>query len=205
MSVCFSAASLVKDSCRRRQCAHKAVQQECLPGPGTSSKTAIWGQKEKDMKAWWGDGDKRGLVLQGIWPMWGDRCFCVEGRGERTHTVASVMAIPPWDEQTDVWRGCTGMPGLSEHIHTFSDDIFSSPFHPSEHHLLFISSSRLTFTIPLELLKWWPLMSFGPYFSHILRSWGRRKQPPKIICPPWEVFKYPMWLKPIQICKKHEL
>lgn len=78
-----------------------------------------------------GDGDKRGLVLEGIWPMWGDRCFCVEGRGEHTHTVASAVVMPPWDEQTDVWSGCTGIPRLSEHTQTTSDNVFSSPFHRS--------------------------------------------------------------------------
>lgn len=81
-----------------------------------------------------------------------DRCFCAEGRREHTHTVASAVAMPPWGEQTDAWRGCTGMLG-SQNSYKPSLMIFSlllSSHH--QHHLLLISSSQRTFTIPPELL-----------------------------------------------------
>lgn len=80
------------------------------------------------MKARRGDGDGRGLVLGGIWPVWGDRCsLCGGERWEHARPVASAIATLPRDEQTDVRRGWTGMPGLSELIQPFSNDALSSP------------------------------------------------------------------------------
>ncbi len=134
--LCVCVSLLVKDSCRRRpwRCAAGASAS-----PWHSIKDNKMGtEREKDMKArrGWGvgegvGGDERGLLLQGIWPAWGDRCSCVEGRGERTHAPCCFRYCsppPPRDEQTDVRRGCSGTLGVSELIQPFSNHILSSPF-----------------------------------------------------------------------------
>lgn len=159
LCVCVRVSWFVKDSCRSRQCGQWRRATGAPASPWHSIKDNKMGtERERDMKARRGDGDGRGLVLRGIWPVWGDRCFCVDGRGERTHgPVASDVATPPWDEQTDVWRGCAGKLRVSELIQPLSNDTLSSPFH--HHHVLFTSSSRLTFTIPPELLILWHLIS----------------------------------------------
>ena len=60
----------------KRRRPREDVQQERLPAPGTPSKTTRQGTEgEKDMKVRQGDGDKRGLVLQGIWPVWKGQMF----------------------------------------------------------------------------------------------------------------------------------
>lgn len=82
------------------------------------------------MKARQRDGDERGLVLQGIWAVWRDRCYlCREERWAHTHPVASAISVPSWDEQTDVWRGCSNMLRLSELIQPFLKESFFSPLH----------------------------------------------------------------------------
>lgn len=69
-------------------------------------------------------------------------------RGEvSTHTPCCVCDsnAPPWDEQTDVWRGCTGMLGPPELILPSSNDfLFSSHHH---HHFFLMCSSGLPVTI----------------------------------------------------------
>lgn len=80
-------------------------------------------EREKDMKARRGGGMETregscykayGLCEETDVSVW---------KGEvsaRTRPVAFAIAIPPRDEQTDVWRGCSGMLRLSELIQPFS-------------------------------------------------------------------------------------
>lgn len=56
MCVCVSVSV---DSYGGRQCAHKAVEKEHVPAPGTSSKATRWGtEREKDMKVRQEDRDE---------------------------------------------------------------------------------------------------------------------------------------------------
>ena len=102
-------------------------------------------EREKYMKARLEDGE--GL------------CYMAYGLCEETDV--SVW-IPPWDEQTDVCRGCTGMLRISGIIQTLSYDILSSLYH---HHVLFIPSSRLTVTIPPESFIILHLIPQTPFFT----------------------------------------
>lgn len=113
MCVCLSASLCVKDSCWKRQSAHEDVQQECLPAPGTSSKTRRWGQKEKkDMKARRGGWRRVEVCVRRHMACVEGQMFVVQGgKGEHacthihTHPVASAIAVPPWDKHRCVeWR-----------------------------------------------------------------------------------------------------
>lgn len=111
-------------------------------------------EREKDMKARETEA-KRGLVLRGIWPVWGDRCLCVEGRGDCTDFLLHLLFESPvgWVDRCVErlhWHAGT----LRAHIPFFSNDLLSSPpiiishlYHPllsSSPHLH--SSPHLTFT-----------------------------------------------------------
>lgn len=103
-------------------------QQECLPAPGTPSKTARRVQRGKEtFKVSQGEDEGSGLVLRGIWPVWGDRCFCVDERGERT--LALLSLISPQRR----WTGrCVERPNC--HAATLSStvlshDVLSWPLH----------------------------------------------------------------------------
>lgn len=113
--MCVCVCLFVEDSCRRRRCAHEDVQPEPLPAPGTPSKTTRLGQRkrEKDMKA----RRERACVSRHM--ARARRQMFLAWRGEvsaHSRPVAAAAAVAPRDEQTDVWRGCAGILGLSELI-----------------------------------------------------------------------------------------
>lgn len=81
--------------------------------------------------------------------------------GERwghTCPVATTFAMPPpWDEETDVWRGHTNTLELSKHIQPSPNGTLSSPFH--------LSSSSLS----LRHILITPQLHYSSRTAHSLR------------------------------------
>lgn len=89
-------------------------------------------QQDGDRKRKRHESETGGLWYKAYGLCEGPDVSCAERKGEHTHTLLHLLLqSPPWDEQTDVWRGCSDMLGLSELIQPFLNDNLSSAYHLS--------------------------------------------------------------------------
>lgn len=164
ISVCVSGSWFVKDCCissesmtpcRRSLCQPLALHQRQRHG---DRKRKI---HESQTGGW------RGLVLHGIWPVWGDRCFCVDPpMGWTDRCVQAALACCESQESSKLSLTIFSL------LFTIIIMSSSSPHHASlsrslrSRSLSCISSLRLPFSLPSFLIFSLFLQYVEPFCGH---------------------------------------